>query len=371
MPKQYTTHKYPCLDVYPAGEEFIPPSQLKKMAQQQLKKQGLRGKLSVGKEMRKLKAAFKVSAIWDQPELNITFVDGSPKQKNWVKSVIKKDLEPIVNGITFNWDAPVERSDIRISFQLQGQAWSTVGTDAKKVPSPQPTMNLGWLDDDTQYGSEAFKNTGQVVLHEFGHAMGMIHEHQNPKDNQIVWNKPVVIAELAESQGWDMNTINVNMFAKYGDKELCEDAKALPSSDSTRAQKIEDYCSGELVNGSAYDVNSIMHYFYPAEWIKEGPKKIPVNTTFSELDRKWLHKYYGKGELPAPSPDGFRRKRRRTTVESNRNIITEQKVEEAVEEEVDIVDRQFVKRIILTGIVLCMFALLIYFTYTTVYPNKN
>jgi hypothetical protein len=29
------------------------------------------------------------------------------------------------------------------------------------------------------------------VIHEFGHALGLIHEHQNPSGG-IQWNKPVV-----------------------------------------------------------------------------------------------------------------------------------------------------------------------------------
>lgn len=357
MPKEYTTHRYPCLDIYPAGKEFITPSQYKQMAQQQLKKQGLRGKLSVGKESRKLRASFKVASIWKQPEIKIAFVDGSPKQKKWVMKMVQKDLEPIVNKLKFTWNVPVQQADIRISFALKGQAWSTVGTDAKLVPSPQPTMNFGWLDDDTQYGSEKFKNTGQVVLHEFGHALGMIHEHQNPKNNLIVWNKPVVIAELSRTQGWDIQTIEHNMFAKYGDKELCEEAKALPTTNQTRTKKIQDFCSGELVNGSDYDVNSIMHYFYPSEWIKEGPKKIPVNTTFSALDKKWLGKYYGKPKpkvepKPPPTP--------KHTPTPKRTPKDEHEVE---------VDTQGYS-IIVSVFIILMMLILLYVIFTTIYPKN-
>lgn len=36
-------------------------------------------------------------------------------------------------------------------------------------------MNFGWVDVPT-------------VIHEMGHMLGMIHEHQNPKGQNIDWN---------------------------------------------------------------------------------------------------------------------------------------------------------------------------------------
>ena len=36
-------------------------------------------------------------------------------------------------------------------------------------------MNYGWLEPDT-----STREYQRVVRHEFGHALGMIHEHQNP-----------------------------------------------------------------------------------------------------------------------------------------------------------------------------------------------
>jgi len=46
-------------------------------------------------------------------------------------------------------------------------------------------MNLGVVDEAHIRGT---------VLHEFGHALGLVHEHQRPKDQQpFEWSKPVVI----------------------------------------------------------------------------------------------------------------------------------------------------------------------------------
>ena len=294
-PVMYTQHRYPCIDKYPKTKQFITNAQIMKEAKQVIKKQGLKGKLSASKVYKKLKASFRVDSIWDTdkyPVLNIYFMDGSQKQQSWVRSIVTEHIQPLLSNLKLNWESSQQNSQIRISFALHGQAWSTVGTDALLVPITDPTMNLGWLDDDTQYGAEPYKNTGQVVLHEFGHALGMIHEHQNPKGNEIVWNKPVVYEALARTNKWSPQQVDHNMFKKYGDAELCNKAKQLPKGPDRRVQ-MENYCVGELVNGSSYDVTSIMHYFYPADWILRGPTEIPVNLKFSDLDKKWLRKYYG------------------------------------------------------------------------------
>ena len=63
-------------------------------------------------------------------------------------------------------------------------------------------MNLGWLDN-------------AVVLHEFGHAIGLGHEHQNPVGG-IQWNKPAVYAELAGPPNfWPPEVVDHNLFNTY------------------------------------------------------------------------------------------------------------------------------------------------------------
>jgi hypothetical protein len=225
------------------------------------------------------------------------FMDGTDHQKQWVKKMVMEKLAPVCHKLTFVWDVPQDKSDVRVSFSLPGQAWSYVGTDCLDIPKTDMTMNLGWIDDDLQYDGEPYKNTGQVVIHEFCHTLGMIHEHQNPKGNPIQWNKPVVYEELQRTNGWDREQVDHNMFEKYGDKDLCQKTKSLPPYDGQQLD-IEGYCTGDEVNGSAYDVHSIMHYFYPMTWITAGPKEIPANTELSEMDRVWIGNYYG-----TPQPD--------------------------------------------------------------------
>ena len=63
---------------------------------------------------------------------------------------------------------------------LSGQgSWSYLGTDATRVPKESFTMNLGFVDRPT-------------VLHEFGHSLGLIHEHQSPFPGGFEWNREEV-----------------------------------------------------------------------------------------------------------------------------------------------------------------------------------
>jgi hypothetical protein len=242
-------------------------------------------------EISNVKAAFKVSAIWKQPELRIAFLDGSDHQKEWVKSNVQKHLEPLCSRIKFTWGVPPYISDIRISFLLPGQAWSLIGNEALTEPKNNPTMNLGWIDDDVSNNGPKYKGTAQVILHEFGHAMGMIHEHQTPFGNPLVWNKPVVYSELQRTNGWDAAAVDNNMFHVYGDYECCKKANSQSPPDLV---KITQCCLSDQVNGSQYDPDSIMLYMFPPKWLISGPPT-KANTAYSELDKQWMRNYYGDG----------------------------------------------------------------------------
>ena len=60
-----------------------------------------------------------------------------------------------------------------------GGSWSYIGTDAATIPKESFTMNLGFVDRPT-------------ILHEFGHSIGLIHEHQSPFSGGFEWNKEEV-----------------------------------------------------------------------------------------------------------------------------------------------------------------------------------
>jgi hypothetical protein len=65
---------------------------------------------------------------------------------------------------------------IRIAFDSLDGSWSHIGQDVKKVALDEPTMNLGCVDI-----AESLSPTDKgIILHEFGHVLGLGHEHQSP-----------------------------------------------------------------------------------------------------------------------------------------------------------------------------------------------
>ena len=126
--------------------------------------------------------------------LRVRFLDGQAAVQERVRT-IAAEWEDVVN-LTLRF-VTSGTAEIRVSFAEQDVSWSTVGTDALTVPRAQPTMNYGWLTPST----DALEYQ-RVVRHEFGHALGMIHEHQNPAaTGRIPWDRPRVYAYYAE-QGW-------------------------------------------------------------------------------------------------------------------------------------------------------------------------
>jgi hypothetical protein len=147
-------------------------------------------------------------------------------------------------GIEFTEAADAE---IRIAFDSSDGAWSYIGTDCREIPANEPTMNLGFLD-------------GGTAAHEFGHAIGLAHEHQNPRGG-IQWNEAVVIREMAKPPNlWDEQKTRHNILRRY---------------------------EADQINGTAFDLDSIMLYFFPASWTLNGIGT-NANETLSPTDKKFI-----------------------------------------------------------------------------------
>jgi hypothetical protein len=65
-------------------------------------------------------------------------------------------------------------ADIRIGFNKPGY-WAYLGTDAIAAPKNAPTLNLYAMDEEVT-GTAA----RMQVLHQFGHALGFMHQEQDP-----------------------------------------------------------------------------------------------------------------------------------------------------------------------------------------------
>jgi hypothetical protein len=194
--------------------------------------------------------------MWNPGQtLSVRMTGGSAKVRSKVRQYAV-EWEGYAN-IHFAFVDDSQPADIKISFD-KGGSWSTVGRDALAVPFNFSTMNFGWFDDNTSENEFS-----RVVLHEFGHALGLIHEHQSPVSG-IQWDKEKAYKWYKENQGWDKNMVDSQVFEKY-------------RINST--------------NYSQFDPTSIMEYWVPVELTLDG-HGVPGNTTLSSLDKEYIRRWY-------------------------------------------------------------------------------
>jgi hypothetical protein len=192
--------------------------------------------------------------------LQVRFLGGTGTQHDLVKEQADWWTQHANLNFDFNNAANAE---IRIAFDSSDGAWSYVGTDALEQPPNAPTMNLGFTD-------------GGTPAHEFGHAIGLHHEHQN-SDGGIQWNRNEVIRALSgPPNNWTVAQIEHNVLNKY---------------------------SVDQVRGTKFDPDSIMLYFFPASWTLNniGTKE---NDVLSDSDKDFIASalaYPGRGgQTPKP-----------------------------------------------------------------------
>ncbi|GHC49135.1 M12 family metallopeptidase [Streptomyces violaceochromogenes] len=158
---------------------------------------------------------------------------GAEEQRDVVRAGFR-EWQDLGIGITFAEVGDRSEAELRIGFQAGDGSWSRVGREALPAGRRERTMNFGW--DLTAPGERG------TALHQIGHALGLLHEHQSPFA-AIHWDDEAVYAELAgPPHHWSRERTHYNILRKLGPDE---------------------------VGGSVWDPQSIMGFPFPPGLILE------------------------------------------------------------------------------------------------------
>jgi serralysin len=196
--------------------------------------------------------------LWEPgTTLQVRFLDGAEPLRSLVESTAKQWTEFANLKFEFN-DAP--DAPIRVSFKKSG-SWSYIGTDSLRLAgTDEPTINFGWLSDTLNPADQQ-----QVILHEFGHVLGLQHEHGNPAST-IRWNRPEVYRSLKGAPNyWGREQVDRSLFAIWP--------------------------PGYFPVHKVFDRRSIMIFPISAEWLLDH-RAISKNTRLSALDRQFAAALY-------------------------------------------------------------------------------
>lgn len=182
--------------------------------------------------------------------IRVKFLDGLPAGRDDVMRIADEWTRCAETGLRFNYydeagkplsaGAPAATEfEVRVSFKGSGY-WSYIG---RKIPSDvaatAPTMQLGGLDA----AGVKPETRARKVLHEFGHAVGVRHEHQRKEVIGCIDEQRAIDYYARPPNFWGAATTRKNLLT--------------PLPDDTALS-------------TKYDYDSIMNYVIPREILKRG-----------------------------------------------------------------------------------------------------
>lgn len=146
------------------------------------------------------------------------------------------------------------RADVRITFIQDGRSWSYIGRESlSPTLAGQATANMGWLNDPAR------------DLHETGHMLGLVHEHQW---GNIPWNREACYRYYgAYPNNWTEQEVDEQVLDRLPQDELLT---------------------------SSWDRLSIMCYPIPAGLVTDPKFSAGWNQALSPTDRSKIVQLYPK-----------------------------------------------------------------------------
>lgn len=205
--------------------------------------------------------------LWEPgSRLRVRFLDGDPLMQRRVLRLAQ--VWSAYANISFE-PSDDEDAEIRIAFDPMQGSWAYEGTRNLLVPLRERTMNLGWLRADSP-----IDEIEAVVLHEFGHVLGLAHEHNNP-DASLVWNKEVVYEQMGGPPNhWSKESVD-RMYFHTWPRDRFPFTKP-------------------------FDPQSISAFTIPPEFTKGGVS-IGRNVMISPGDREFISRLYPYSDAPPPA----------------------------------------------------------------------
>ena len=221
-------------------------------------------------DLPRLEAVFAREKRWRRSTVNVQFLHSSQRLQNAVREAARQ----WGSHCCIDFRETQNVGDIRVSFDQSIGHCSLVGVDSANGTIGgrfRASFNINPGDVASRPDSYLLS----IALHEFGHAIGLQHEHQNPNGN-FQWNQSAVIATLSD-QGWSNQMIQQNVFTR-----------------------ITDRVANEITR---FDPDSIM--IYP--WLRGtviGPDQPPTdwNPGISPTDESTVRKMYGCAPSETPDP---------------------------------------------------------------------
>ncbi|KAF9461765.1 hypothetical protein BDZ94DRAFT_793309 [Collybia nuda] len=213
-------------------------------------------------------ALFNTNRLWPNGQIiTYRFTDGHANQQAKVTKVIPEWSR--YANITFKLVS--NAALLRISFKNVLECWSCIGPDSQKTTINVPyTMALGAVSKlpDTTPGDRA------LILHQFGHVLGLVHEHMCPGETDAVSLKEGAILKHPSFQ----------------------------DSGPLTSDHLGVYNNSSVTNYVSPDLSSVMIFSMPGD-LNEGNFTIEPNVELSPLDKAFMVINYPRTRVHSQAPE--------------------------------------------------------------------